>query len=241
VRAALETYMRRTAAMRLMVRGLAPSLTTPLIVAARDQATPQGRGALLFAMLPYFLILSALLGGMWLAVDSTAGERERASLEPPAPVSFRPAGTVHPRLAAKTEHVLRRDDGERGTGRIGELDQTPVRLARIEAGGGPFPRAQAREPAGGRVCVVRARVRDRVHAMVRKGVRVAPSTAEGPQEHHHPWKPQLIPQPVDRRSDVAEILGDQREVAELPLDRAEELGAGAGPPAPAQPRSQAAT
>ena len=33
-------------------------------------------------MLPYFLILTALVGGMWLAIDSTAGERERASLEP---------------------------------------------------------------------------------------------------------------------------------------------------------------
>ena len=82
LRVMLEGYTRRTAAMRLMVRGLAPSLETPLIVASRDQATSQGRGALLFAMLPYFLILSALLGGMWLAIDSTAGERERASLEP---------------------------------------------------------------------------------------------------------------------------------------------------------------
>jgi sodium transport system permease protein len=33
-------------------------------------------------MLPYFLILTALIGGMWLAIDSTAGERERQSLEP---------------------------------------------------------------------------------------------------------------------------------------------------------------
>src|SRR5271170_4365402 len=68
--------------MRLLVRGLAPTLIAPLVVAGRDQATPEGRGALLFAMLPYFLILSALIGGMWLAIDSTAGERERASLEP---------------------------------------------------------------------------------------------------------------------------------------------------------------
>lgn len=82
LRLLLEGYARRTAAMRLMVRGLAPQLTTPLILAARDQATPVGRGALLFAMLPYFLVLSALIGGMWLAIDSTAGERERASLEP---------------------------------------------------------------------------------------------------------------------------------------------------------------
>jgi sodium transport system permease protein len=82
LRLLLEAYARRTSAMRLMVRGLAPTLTEPLVVAARDQATPVGRGALLFAMLPYFLVLSALIGGMWLAIDSTAGERERASLEP---------------------------------------------------------------------------------------------------------------------------------------------------------------
>ena len=82
LRLLLEGYARRTTAMRLMVRGLAPTLTAPLIVATRDQATPVGRGALLFAMLPYFLVLSALIGGMWLAIDSTAGERERASLEP---------------------------------------------------------------------------------------------------------------------------------------------------------------
>src|SRR6185312_6158433 len=54
----------------------------PLMIASRDQATPAARGALLLAMLPYFLILSALLGGMWLAIDATAGERERGSLEP---------------------------------------------------------------------------------------------------------------------------------------------------------------
>ena len=82
LRAMLDSYAQRTAAMRLMVRGLAPTLTTPLLLAGRDQATARGRGALLFAMLPYFLIMSSLVGGMWLAIDSTAGERERASLEP---------------------------------------------------------------------------------------------------------------------------------------------------------------
>ena len=82
LRAMLENYSRRTASLRLMVRGLSPTLLAPVVAAGRDQATPQGRGALLFAMLPYFLILSALIGGMWLAIDSTAGERERFSLEP---------------------------------------------------------------------------------------------------------------------------------------------------------------
>src|SRR5207237_6180283 len=49
----------------------------------------------------------------------------------------------------------------------------------------------------------------------------------------HPREAELVAQPQDRRRDVAEILGDQREVAELALDRTEELGAGAGPPVPA--------
>jgi sodium transport system permease protein len=78
----LENYSRRTGAMRLVARGLAPSLGSGLLIATRDQATPQARGAMLFAMLPYFLILTSFLGGMWLAIDSTAGERERQSLEP---------------------------------------------------------------------------------------------------------------------------------------------------------------
>ena len=82
LRAMLSYYARRTSAMRLVARGLSPAVTTPLVIADRDQATPQARGALLFAMLPYFLILNCFIGGMWLAIDSTAGERERQSLEP---------------------------------------------------------------------------------------------------------------------------------------------------------------
>jgi sodium transport system permease protein len=78
----LDTYSRRNGALRLLARGLSPALATPLVVATRDAATPQARGALLFAMLPYMLVLTIFIGGLWLAVDSTAGERERQSLEP---------------------------------------------------------------------------------------------------------------------------------------------------------------
>ena len=82
LQAMLESYTRSVGSMRLIVRGLAPTLVAPLVVAERDQATAQSRAALLFAVMPFFLILSAFIGGMWLAVDSTAGERERQSLEP---------------------------------------------------------------------------------------------------------------------------------------------------------------
>lgn len=82
LRAMLEGYGRRNGALRLLARGLSPGVATPLVVASRDTATSQARGALLFAMLPYMLVLTIFIGGIWLAIDSTAGERERQSLEP---------------------------------------------------------------------------------------------------------------------------------------------------------------
>jgi sodium transport system permease protein len=82
LRGMLNSYSRRTSLLRLVARGIAPSVGTPMVISDRDQATPQTRGALLFTMLPYLLILTSFIGGMWLAIDSTAGERERQSLEP---------------------------------------------------------------------------------------------------------------------------------------------------------------
>jgi sodium transport system permease protein len=82
LRGLVQAYSSQTGAMRLMARGLSPAVASPLVVASRDQSTPQSRSGLLFAMLPYFLILSAFMGGMYLAIDTTAGERERQSLEP---------------------------------------------------------------------------------------------------------------------------------------------------------------
>jgi sodium transport system permease protein len=78
----VEGYARQQGAMRLVARGLSPSTAWPLVVARRDQATPQSRAVLMFAMLPYFFIITIFMGGMYLAIDLTAGERERQSLEP---------------------------------------------------------------------------------------------------------------------------------------------------------------
>ena len=78
----VETYARQQGAMRLVARGLSPSTAWPLKVAKRDQATPQSRAVLMFAILPYFFVITIFMGGMYLAIDLTAGERERQSLEP---------------------------------------------------------------------------------------------------------------------------------------------------------------
>lgn len=78
----IEGYGQRTGALRLLARGLSPSILKPVVIADRDQSTPQSRAGLMFAMLPYFFILGGFIGGMALAIDTTAGERERQSLEP---------------------------------------------------------------------------------------------------------------------------------------------------------------
>ena len=78
----VESYGHQQAALRLVARGLSPTMAAPVAVARRDQATAQSRAVLLFNMLPYFFILTIIMGGMYLAIDLTAGERERQSLEP---------------------------------------------------------------------------------------------------------------------------------------------------------------
>ena len=82
VREALRDYSRELASVRLSARGLSPMLMRPINVDAVDVSTPSGRSALLLVVLGYFCVLSLLVGGMNLAIDSTAGERERGSLEP---------------------------------------------------------------------------------------------------------------------------------------------------------------
>ena len=78
----LEGYARLQAALRVSARGMHPAVTAPVAVAERDIASTQQRAGQLLGFLPYLLVLGAFLGGMYLAIDTTAGERERQSLEP---------------------------------------------------------------------------------------------------------------------------------------------------------------
>lgn len=78
----IAEYSSLTATQRLLVRGISPQVVQPVLIADVDQSTPQSRGGMLLAMLPYLLILTVFAGGSYLATDATAGERERQSLEP---------------------------------------------------------------------------------------------------------------------------------------------------------------
>ncbi len=82
VRDALFGYNQTLAGIRLSARGVNPTLVRPLNIDTIDVSTPSGRAAILLGMMSYFLLFSLLMGGMYLAIDATAGERERGSIEP---------------------------------------------------------------------------------------------------------------------------------------------------------------
>jgi sodium transport system permease protein len=81
-RSALRAYNNQLAGLRLSARGINPLLLRPINIDEVDVSTPSGRSAMLLGMMSYFFIFALLMGGMYLAIDTTAGERERGSLEP---------------------------------------------------------------------------------------------------------------------------------------------------------------
>lgn len=82
VQGALRAYKDRVVAERLRAKGIEPELLEPFQVETVDASREQERAAGLFAFLvPYFLVLFIQMGGMPVAVDATAGEKEKGTLE----------------------------------------------------------------------------------------------------------------------------------------------------------------
>ena len=77
----LEIYVRRMSALRMIARGISPTLVAPLDLTEVDLATPEKTAANVLSMIPLFLLMAVFVGGLHLAIDATAGERERGSLE----------------------------------------------------------------------------------------------------------------------------------------------------------------
>jgi sodium transport system permease protein len=80
-RAVLANYGSGIAQRRLQVRGIDPLLALPVAVDEIDVATPAARAVVVLGFMTYFVLFAVLMGGLYLAIDSTAGERERGSLE----------------------------------------------------------------------------------------------------------------------------------------------------------------
>ena len=78
----LRGFGSEQAMLRLVLRGVSPALMEVVQVEERDLASPQTRAAQLTGMLPFFVLMAVLYGALTAALDTTAGERERGSLEP---------------------------------------------------------------------------------------------------------------------------------------------------------------
>lgn len=82
-------FNQERASLNMAMRGVSIELLQPVDIQERDLASVQARATRLTSMLPMFIIMAVLYGALSAALDSTAGERERGSLEPllmnPAP------------------------------------------------------------------------------------------------------------------------------------------------------------
>ncbi|CAM8644832.1 NatB ABC-type Na+ efflux pump, permease component [Burkholderiales bacterium] len=78
----LRGFQRETGILTLASLGLSRELLQPIEVSGLDLAGTSPMGAQLTSMVPYFILMAVVYGALTAALDTTAGERERRSLEP---------------------------------------------------------------------------------------------------------------------------------------------------------------
>ena len=78
----LSGYSREQGSLEMAMRGVAPAVLEPFRIQERNLASAQSRSSQMTAMVPWMVMMAVLFGGLTVALDTTAGERERASLEP---------------------------------------------------------------------------------------------------------------------------------------------------------------
>jgi sodium transport system permease protein len=100
IRALLSQYGSLVSRLRVMTRGLDPLVLSPIVIHDIDVSTPASRSVLALGTLSYLVLLTMLMGGMYLAIDATAGERERGSLEPLLTVPVRREHLIYGKMLA---------------------------------------------------------------------------------------------------------------------------------------------
>ncbi|MCS6241235.1 ABC transporter permease [Shewanella baltica] len=76
----LQSYSTEMGSLRLIARGIDPRVMQPLKVSVHDQATSDSKGGMILGIAIFTMIYSVFISGMNLAIDTSAGERERNSL-----------------------------------------------------------------------------------------------------------------------------------------------------------------
>ena len=78
----LRIYGEMIGNERMILRGIAPAVARPLLIDELDLATPEQKSARLLQMMSFYALFAGLMGAIAAALDVTAGERERQTLEP---------------------------------------------------------------------------------------------------------------------------------------------------------------
>lgn len=76
----LQNYSAEMGSLRLIARGIDPRVMQPLKINIHDQATTDSKGGMILGIAVFTMIYSVFISGMNLAIDTSAGERERNSL-----------------------------------------------------------------------------------------------------------------------------------------------------------------
>jgi sodium transport system permease protein len=100
IKSLLSQYGALLARLRVMTRGIDPLVLSPILIHDVDVSTPASRSVLALGTLSYLVLLTMLMGGMYLAIDATAGERERGSLEPLMTVPVRREHLIYGKMLA---------------------------------------------------------------------------------------------------------------------------------------------
>lgn len=81
LQAALQNYANTLASYRLILRGIDPHLLAPFRVELQDQASAREKSGMIMGMLAVFVLMSVFVSSTSIAIDTSAGERERNALE----------------------------------------------------------------------------------------------------------------------------------------------------------------
>lgn len=81
VRQQIWSWNSRMGSLRLLSRGISPTITNPVSIRDLNIASDQKMGFFVMASLPMLMILTAFIASVGFSADMTAGERERRSLE----------------------------------------------------------------------------------------------------------------------------------------------------------------
>jgi sodium transport system permease protein len=78
----ITDYKQRVLNSRLQNKGIAPTLLEPFAVKNENIASKEKMGGFVLSMvLPYIIVVLSMVGAMYTAIDLTAGEKERGTLE----------------------------------------------------------------------------------------------------------------------------------------------------------------